>query len=233
MADYIVKDTELTSVANAIRTAGVTNSLLSFPNGFISAVENISGGGDSWQTVFEDDVETHYDSKSGRNIGEMSFDTDSLSETIKVTFNRAEYICNQNDNGSYGAVYGFSIDFSEYPFSIMDGYLYVQGEDTTVNTVKIEVPQSGGSSDFSTVEVTVEGMNPFQHVLYGPHISDEGDEPYLETRIPGDGVYQILLYGAGTYMYTNSEDVQATGDIDCDGGDIWVTGSGTISSFGK
>jgi len=47
MADYIVKDTELTSVANAIRTAGGTNSLLSFPNGFISAVGNISGGGGS------------------------------------------------------------------------------------------------------------------------------------------------------------------------------------------
>ena len=44
MADYIVKDTELTSVANAIRTAGGTNSLLSFPNGFVSAVNNISGG---------------------------------------------------------------------------------------------------------------------------------------------------------------------------------------------
>ena len=47
MADYIVKDTELTSVANAIRTAGGTNSLLSFPNGFVSAVNNISGGGGS------------------------------------------------------------------------------------------------------------------------------------------------------------------------------------------
>ena len=47
MADYIVKDTELTSIANAIRTAGGTNSLLSFPNGFVSAVNNISGGGGS------------------------------------------------------------------------------------------------------------------------------------------------------------------------------------------
>ena len=47
MADYIVKDTELTSVANAIRTVGGTNSLLSFPNGFVSAVNNISGGGGS------------------------------------------------------------------------------------------------------------------------------------------------------------------------------------------
>lgn len=45
MADYIVKDTELTSVANSIRTAGGTSSLLTFPNGFISAINNISGGG--------------------------------------------------------------------------------------------------------------------------------------------------------------------------------------------
>ena len=47
MADYIVKDTELTSVANAIRTAGGTNSLLNFPNGFVSAIGDISGGGSS------------------------------------------------------------------------------------------------------------------------------------------------------------------------------------------
>ena len=47
MADYIVKDTELTSIANAIRTAGGTSSLLTFPNGFINAVNNISGGGGS------------------------------------------------------------------------------------------------------------------------------------------------------------------------------------------
>lgn len=44
MADYIVKDTELTGVANSIRTAGGTSSLLTFPNGFISAINNISGG---------------------------------------------------------------------------------------------------------------------------------------------------------------------------------------------
>ena len=44
MADYIVKDTELTGVANSIRTAGGTSSLLIFPNGFISAINNISGG---------------------------------------------------------------------------------------------------------------------------------------------------------------------------------------------
>ena len=52
MSDYIVKDTELTSVANAIRIKGGTNSQLVFPNGFVSAIGNISGGGGGGESDF-------------------------------------------------------------------------------------------------------------------------------------------------------------------------------------
>lgn len=45
MADYLVTDTELTSVANAIRTKGGTSANLSFPTGFVSAIQAIGGGG--------------------------------------------------------------------------------------------------------------------------------------------------------------------------------------------
>lgn len=45
MSDYIVTDTELTSVANAIRTKGGTSGSLAFPSGFVSAINDISGGG--------------------------------------------------------------------------------------------------------------------------------------------------------------------------------------------
>lgn len=41
MADYLVTDTELTSIANAIRAKSEINSSLSFPNGFVSAINNI------------------------------------------------------------------------------------------------------------------------------------------------------------------------------------------------
>lgn len=44
MADYLVTDTELTSVANAIRTKGGTSASLSFPTEFVSAIENIPTG---------------------------------------------------------------------------------------------------------------------------------------------------------------------------------------------
>ena len=45
MADYKVTDTELTSIANAIRTKGGTSNQLVFPTGFVSAVQAIPTGG--------------------------------------------------------------------------------------------------------------------------------------------------------------------------------------------
>lgn len=45
MTDYIVRDTQLTSVANAIRTKGGTSDPMAFPDGFVSAVEAIPTGG--------------------------------------------------------------------------------------------------------------------------------------------------------------------------------------------
>ena len=45
MSDYITNDTDLTAVADAIRTKGGTSAPLEYPNGFITAIGNISGGG--------------------------------------------------------------------------------------------------------------------------------------------------------------------------------------------
>ena len=44
MADYLTTDTELTSVANAIRTKGGTSAALVYPAGFVSAIEAIPTG---------------------------------------------------------------------------------------------------------------------------------------------------------------------------------------------
>lgn len=43
--NYIVSDTDMTAVANAIRTKGGTSDPLSFPTGFCDAISQISGGG--------------------------------------------------------------------------------------------------------------------------------------------------------------------------------------------
>ena len=63
MANYIVTDTELTSIADAIRTKGGTQGSLTFPNGFVTAIGNISGGGNAnWMgknpdMIFESDAD--------------------------------------------------------------------------------------------------------------------------------------------------------------------------------
>ena len=46
MADYLVTDTELTGIADAIRTKGGTSSPLAFPSGFESAITAIATGKD-------------------------------------------------------------------------------------------------------------------------------------------------------------------------------------------
>ena len=47
LVDSTQLDTDLTSVANAIRTKGGTTASLAFPAGFVSAINAISGGGSS------------------------------------------------------------------------------------------------------------------------------------------------------------------------------------------
>ena len=45
LVDSTQLDSDLTSVANAIRTKGGTSASLAFPSGFVSAINAISGGG--------------------------------------------------------------------------------------------------------------------------------------------------------------------------------------------
>lgn len=70
MADYLVTDTELTSVADAIRTKGGTSSSLSFPTGFVSAIGNIpSGGGSSFALVYDGTVTANTTSTTSSQVG--------------------------------------------------------------------------------------------------------------------------------------------------------------------
>lgn len=41
MADYLTTTEELTSIADTIRSKGGTTALLTYPNGFVAAINNI------------------------------------------------------------------------------------------------------------------------------------------------------------------------------------------------
>lgn len=51
MADYLTTDTELASIADAIRTKGGTVAPLVYPQGFIDAIMALPGGGSNDYTV--------------------------------------------------------------------------------------------------------------------------------------------------------------------------------------
>lgn len=51
MANYLATDTDLTAVANAIRTKGGTSAQLAFPQGFVDAIAAIQTGGGEDHTV--------------------------------------------------------------------------------------------------------------------------------------------------------------------------------------
>ena len=152
MADYIVTSGELTTVANAIREKNGTSGSLSWPDGFVSG---IGSGGSSWQTVFEGSVTT--ENTDDGVLGNINYESVIDADKIKVTFNGTEYECDKITTpvgNAYGGIGESGPDFSEYPFAIMSGQgletaqTIVYTETAGTYTLKIEEPQSGGSSDF-------------------------------------------------------------------------------------
>lgn len=65
MSNYITNDTELTSIADAIRTKAGTSSTISYPDGFVTAIENIpSGGAESMEDIMRSyDMQLYMSSK--------------------------------------------------------------------------------------------------------------------------------------------------------------------------
>jgi hypothetical protein len=78
MSDYLVTDTELTSIANAIRTKGGTSASLSFPTEFVSAINDIPSGGGTAYTL----VGTYEISASTTSTSATLIDTIQLDDTI-------------------------------------------------------------------------------------------------------------------------------------------------------
>lgn len=72
MAEYLTTDTELTSIANAIRTRGGTSAALTYPEGFITAIENIPAGSGS-PVIITDTIDEH-----GGTIRHISTTGDTL-----------------------------------------------------------------------------------------------------------------------------------------------------------
>ena len=90
---YIANTTDLTAVANAIRTKGGTSGQLSFPNGFVSAIGNISGG--SFSTA---EVTLNITLPAGKTLGHEGYEYTlafpNSSDSVGVWGEANNHICN-------------------------------------------------------------------------------------------------------------------------------------------
>lgn len=176
-------------------------------------------GSGSWQTVFEGSVETVDDGGEISGIvGTFTLTVDS----IKATLNGTEYILPKTEHG-YGAENESGLDFSTYPLFIAvgdsdDSYCVLWTPTAGTYTLKIEEPQSGGSSDFSTAEVTVIQAEESLSGLLLPSISNDT----FELQIYRSGIHTVPLYKGSLFIM----DPMNLGILESVSGNIEELGSG-------
>ena len=81
MANYLVTDTQLTSVANAIRTKTGGSSGLSFPDGFVSGIGGITVGSPDVWDGFGKNPTLIYTYDQSLKLSDTSYDSSNLSTT--------------------------------------------------------------------------------------------------------------------------------------------------------
>ena len=86
MTDYLVTDTELTDVADAIRTKGGTSAALEWPTDYVDAIDAIEtgGGGGATHTVTCTGGKASCHSTSTTNPGNRSVPTYGTSATAQA-----------------------------------------------------------------------------------------------------------------------------------------------------
>ena len=100
MANYLATDTDLTAVANAIRTKGGTSAQMAFPNGFVSAVQAIpTGGGYTLNDVVESNFGTGKITYNGTHLKPFMFYESDISEFESDT---VEYLYGDGMNSGQG-----------------------------------------------------------------------------------------------------------------------------------
>ena len=135
MSTYLVDSTDLTAVADAIRTKGGTSASLAFPAGFVSAVEAIeTGGGGGWQRpaewpdysklhLVEDEIEAEFFTYDNREAawgveikGGFRIQTDIKSsvviDRVSIGADGTVTVLDTTTGSTYNGNYRFDYQFS-------------------------------------------------------------------------------------------------------------------------
>ena len=128
MADYIATMEELTAVADAIRAKGGTSEQLVFPEGFVSAIDNIQTGGgeppamNAWYPADTAFLIEHF--PDGPTINQIGF-TETFPDTVDVlggvlnpcTANKAVILTDLLKDYTQGSIF-----FDCFAFGATGGY---------------------------------------------------------------------------------------------------------------
>lgn len=107
MADYLTTDTDLTTVADAIRTKGGTSAALEWPSGFASAIATIptggGGGGSAWTKVAEKSYAVSTTSSTATNIETWATGHSELWTSDKWLYIRVRDTAGKRNGYFYGS----------------------------------------------------------------------------------------------------------------------------------
>lgn len=199
------------------------------------------GGGDSWTVLTEETVTT---SAMGPMYGgTLSYSQLIDADTIKVTFDGTEYECtcvDGRESYNYGGVGETGPDFSEYPFCISSALHPQTGEPMSqlftetagAYTIKIEAPQGGSSSDFSTATIAVTIPSGNETEISIPEVGVTALEVQLVTEYNSPFSATVPLYKGVLTIEPHLIDGQVTivGDGEySSAGIITITGDCTIT----
>lgn len=195
MSNYKVTDTELISVANAIRTKGGTSAQLEWPSEFVSAIGNISGGGSG-------------DILSGTDVPAASLgnDGDIYIQTFEIpsNVNFVEYL---ESSGTQYIDTGIlvSLDLGMYLKGIyrgVTGWILGTRNANTIDSATVSLVSSSGSVNYK-----------YCHKSFGSYHS------YNEYSISNNYVYEerisvIDLSVGKAFLQTGKTSVNIGGRID-------------------
>ena len=176
---------------------------------------------EEYVTLTDESVTTSA-STHGDIIGNLVYSTPIVADTIKVTFNGVEYICQRTSDGDYGAPFNVNIpsfDWSEYPFNIVseDGNNILAAETAGTYQVKIETFEESveTSECFKKAVKSVSGGTSEPLVIKWVRTDTTSNREYYDARfddvdsaLKDDRAVYVRINGNGWYpvFYASSPD---------------------------
>ena len=219
----------------------IINYVMTTPNnpnravlsGMLDSIANASEGGscdcgfscnEEWITLTEESVTTVAEEGDPNALGDLSYAELITADTIRVTFNGTEYICentiDDGGNSQYGAVFDDetgTFDWSEYPFII--GSFGALADDTPYNSL---ATQSAGtySIKIEAVEETIETTDCFEKAVKS--VVGQTQPLILAENGFSDetaGVYGTRLVNTATNVAITAQELS---DAIAEGRTVWV-----------